>query len=114
MALGSMNVVPGSTAGGYYIPNVDDEGNLDWTPSDASMPEVAGANIMGPAGPAGATGPAGPAGADGADGEDGADGKDGEDGYTPVKGTDYFTEADKEELITEIFSRVVDGNEVAY
>lgn len=34
----------------------------------------------GPAGPTGATGPAGPA------------------GYTPVKGTDYFTEAEKKEF----------------
>lgn len=34
-------------------------------------------------------------------GESGKDGKDGADGYTPVKGTDYFTEADKEELKEE-------------
>ena len=35
---------------------------------------------------------------DGAPGADGSDGKDGADGYTPVKGTDYFTEADKQEI----------------
>ena len=29
-------------------------------------------------------------------------GKDGADGHTPVKGVDYFTEADKEELVAEI------------
>ena len=29
---------------------------------------------------------------------DGADGAPGADGYTPVKGTDYFTEADKQEI----------------
>lgn len=29
---------------------------------------------------------------DGADGQNGQDGADGQDGYTPVKGTDYFTE----------------------
>lgn len=28
-------------------------------------------------------------------GKDGADGKNGEDGYTPIKGTDYWTEDDK-------------------
>ena len=40
----------------------------------------------------GEPGPAGPAGADGQPGEPGADGK------TPIKGTDYFTEADKQEI----------------
>ena len=35
---------------------------------------------------------------DGAPGADGSDGKDGADGYTPVKGKDYFTEADKQEI----------------
>lgn len=37
--------------------------------------------IQGPAGPQGADGPAG------------------EDGYTPIKGTDYFTTADKNEIV---------------
>lgn len=34
-------------------------------------------------------------------GKDGTNGKDGADGYTPIKGTDYFTEADKQELAEE-------------
>lgn len=38
-------------------------------------------------------------GADGQDGKDGADGAAGADGYTPQKGVDYYTEADKEELV---------------
>lgn len=50
---------------------------------------------QGETGPAGPQGPAGPAGADGAQGPAGANGAD---GYTPVKGTDYFTEADKQEI----------------
>lgn len=33
-------------------------------------------------------------------GKDGKDGLDGIDGYTPVKGVDYFTEAEKEELLS--------------
>ena len=41
-------------------------------------------------------------GAAGAAGAAGADGKDGVDGYTPVKGTDYWTTADKEEIKTEL------------
>lgn len=32
----------------------------------------------------------------------GHDGKPGEDGYTPVKGKDYFTQEDKEELLKEL------------
>jgi hypothetical protein len=38
-------------------------------------------------------------------------GKTGADGYTPVKGTDYFTEADKEEFLSDIEAvRYVDQN----
>ena len=36
------------------------------------------------------------------DGKDGIDGKDGKDGHTPVKGIDYYTEAEKKELTEEI------------
>lgn len=53
-------------------------------------------------------------GAQGIQGLSGKDGRDGQNGYTPVKGVDYFTQEDKEELILEIFNRVTDGNEVAY
>lgn len=40
----------------------------------------------------------------GADGEKGADGAAGADGYTPVKGTDYFTEEDKAELVEDVLA----------
>lgn len=33
----------------------------------------------------------------------------GDDGYTPVKGVDYFTETDKNELIQEFQESIVDG-----
>ena len=45
-------------------------------------------------------------GANGQNGQDGKDGADGEDGYTPIKGTDYFTEAEKQEFTTEITNSV--------
>ena len=32
----------------------------------------------------------------------GKDGKDGTDGYTPVRGTDYWTDADKAEIVAEV------------
>ena len=37
-------------------------------------------------------------------GKDGTNGKDGSDGYTPVKGTDYWTAADKEEMVAEVIA----------
>lgn len=46
----------------------------------------------------------GVAGADGKDGSPGADGKDGVDGHTPVKGTDYFTAADKAEMVSAVLA----------
>lgn len=51
------------------------------------------------------TAPKGATGADGkngANGKDGSPGKDGADGKTPVKGTDYWTAADKQEIIDDI------------
>lgn len=44
----------------------------------------------------------------------GEGGKNGADGITPVKGTDYYTQEEKEELITEVLQRIPDGNGVAY
>ena len=33
-------------------------------------------------------------------------GKDGKDGYTPIKGIDYFTEADKAEMVSDVIERL--------
>lgn len=46
-------------------------------------------------------------------GEHGLSGSDGKDGRTPVKGVDYFTDADKELFINEVMSNFVDVSEVA-
>lgn len=46
-------------------------------------------------------------------GTDGMQGEQGKDGYTPIKGIDYFTEGDKEELITSILANFEDASEVA-
>lgn len=40
----------------------------------------------------------------GAPGTNGTNGKDGADGKTPVKGTDYYTEADKTEMVSRVLS----------
>lgn len=42
-------------------------------------------------------------------GADGAEGEDGVDGYTPVKGTDYWTEADKQEIKDYVDSAILNG-----
>ena len=42
-------------------------------------------------------------------GAQGADGADGVDGYTPVKGTDYWTEADKQEIKDYVDSAILNG-----
>lgn len=44
----------------------------------------------------------------GAKGADGQDGQDGQDGHTPVKGTDYWTAADKAEIAQEAAELVID------
>lgn len=62
-------------------------------------------------------------GKDGRDGVDGQPGKDGPKGdpgtpgaagHTPVKGTDYWTAADKQEIVNDVLAALPDGTEVAY
>lgn len=83
--------------GATFTPAVDADGNLSWT-NDKGLANPETVNIKGPKGDTGATGATGAAGANGKDGAAGADGKDGADGYTPVRGTDYWTETDKTEI----------------
>lgn len=66
----------------------------------------------GPAGPAGLIGPAGKDGApgqQGPQGEPGAPGAPGQDGHTPVKGTDYWTETDKAEMVADVIAAIPGG-----
>lgn len=48
-------------------------------------------------------------GNDGTAGKDGKDGKNGADGKTPIKGEDYFTEAEKQEIIDEVLEQIPEG-----
>ena len=107
--------IPGMT------PHIGANGNWYIGSSDTGVPAT------GPTGPAGADGtmkfeeltdeqretlrgPSGPAGepgkdgVNGKDGKDGVDGKDGLSGYTPQKGVDYFTDADKAELVNAVLA----------
>lgn len=49
-------------------------------------------------------------GNDGAAGVNGADGEDGQDGYTPVRGTDYWTAADKAEIVQDVLDALPTWN----
>lgn len=81
---------------------------------------------QGEKGEKGDTGPQGPAGADGAQGPPGEQGPKGDTGdtgpqgpagvagKTPVKGVDYYTEADKEELVQAVIAALPNGDEVSY
>ena len=52
-------------------------------------------------------------GVQGIQGEQGLQGIQGENGYTPIKGTDYWTTADKTEMLADVFNSytVIDGNQ---
>ena len=50
----------------------------------------------------------------GAPGPKGDKGDTGANGHTPVKGTDYFTEADKQELVTAVIAALPSTEEVSY
>lgn len=74
------------TPGVTFTPNVSADGIISWT-NDGDLDNPTPVNIKGPAG---------------------APGK------TPVKGTDYFTEADKTEIVNAVLAALPDGDEVAY
>ena len=106
--MGIVNIVHDGQNGATFTPSVSLDGVLTWE-NDRDLPNPAPVNIKGPQGEKGATG------APGADGKDGSPGKDGTDGKTPVKGTDYFTEADKAEMVAAVVNAlpVYDGEVVA-
>ena len=79
--------------------------------NDANSPWTDIVALVGPAGPQGIQGPVGPAGQTG---QTGPQGPMGPAGYTPVKGTDYWTDADKQEIINAVIASFTDGNEVSY
>lgn len=56
----------------------------------------------------GIKGEKGEQGIQGIQGERGEKGDNGADGYTPIKGTDYFTDADKAELVEELTETITE------
>lgn len=66
---------------------------------------------QGPVGPQGPQGEQGIQGEKGDKGDRGDAGENGKDGYTPIKGVDYYTETDKQEIINDVLASfpVYDG-----
>lgn len=98
--------------GATFTPSVSSEGIISWTNNKGyDNPEPV--NIKGPKGDTGdkgetgSIGPVGPAGQDGAKGDKGEKGDPGQDGKTPVRGVDYWTEADQQSVVTEIKEELI-------
>lgn len=53
-------------------------------------------------------------GQEGPQGPQGEPGAAGANGYTPVKGTDYWTEADKEEIVQDVLAAMPSAEGVAF
>lgn len=97
-----------------FTPSVSEDGNLSWT-NDGGLANPQTVNLKGPKGDTGARGPAGADGAKGdtglqgpigSQGPKGDTGPAGADGKTPVKGTDYFTPTDVNEIAAEAAKKV--------
>lgn len=70
--------------------------------------------IQGPAGERGEQGPQGIQGPQGPQGVQGEQGAAGEDGYTPQRGTDYWTAADKQEIIDSVLAALPAAEGVSF
>ena len=115
----------GGNNGATFTPSVSEDGIISWT-NDAGLDNPEPVNIKGPQGekgdkgdqgeqgPAGQDGAQGPQGIQGPKGDTGEQGPAGADGHTPVKGTDYFTDADKTELVNAVLAAIPNGDEVSY
>ena len=88
---------------------INDSGHLILTLTDGTTLDAGVAK--GAQGEKGATGPAGP---QGPKGDTGDTGPQGPAGHTPVKGTDYWTAADKAEMVADVLAALPDGTEVNY
>ena len=71
---------------GYYVPAIDEEGNLSWQASKDTLPEALGANIRGPKG------------------EDGKDGKDGKNIDDSVIGSDGWSSKKIIDTLAPVFT----------
>jgi len=103
--VGEVMVLHDGQNGATFIPYVSPDGFISWT-NDRDLPNPVPVNIKGEQGEQGLQG------VPGIQGIQGVKGDPGKDGYTPIKGTDYFTEADKTEMVSAVIAAlpVYDGS----
>lgn len=114
---GHVKKIGGDLSADNTAPYIGDNGN--WyvydvqtkTYIDSGMPSRGEQGVRGEKGDKGEKGDEGD---QGIQGEKGADGKDGKDGYTPIKGTDYFTDDDKAEMVQEVLYALPSAEGVAF
>jgi hypothetical protein len=89
--------------GGYYIPNIEqvdaNTAKVSFKPSKHNMDDVADVNLTLP---------------QGEKGEQGVKGEQGEPGHTPVKGVDYYTESDKQEIVSDVLASLPNASGVSF
>lgn len=103
----SASVAVQEIEGGYRITVQNKDGEKSFDLHHGAKGDKGETGAVGPQGPQGIQGVQGPAGQQGEPGKDGAAGKDGApgaDGYTPQKGIDYHTEADKAEMVSAVIA----------
>lgn len=96
-----------------FIPSVSKDGVISWT-NNGGMDNPESVNIAGPQGEKGDTGPQGPQGDKGDKGDKGDTGSDGKDGYTPVRGADYWTAEDKEQMVSDVLAAIPSAEGVTF
>lgn len=105
---GETSVIHGGQNGATFIPSVSTEGVISWT-NDRELPNPAPVNIKGAKGDKGDKGERGIQGLKGEKGDTGAKGENGKDGYTPQRGVDYWTDADKAEIKQYVDEAILGG-----
>lgn len=86
----------GAAGADGVTPHIGDNGNWYLGSTDTGKPSRGATGAQGPKGDTGDTGPQGPK------------------GHTPVKGTDYWTAADKAEMVADVLAALPNGTEVSY
>ena len=131
---------PGAAGADGVTPHIGDNGNWYVGGTDTGKPSRGATGAPGKDGADGKPGAAGAPGKDGhspvvtatksgktttisvdgaaiatvENGAKGAPGAPGAAGHTPVKGTDYWTAADKQEIVNNVLAALPDGTEVSY
>ena len=88
-----------------------------WSGTTLTITSASGtssADLKGDKGDKGDTGSQGAPGEKGEKGEPGEKGDKGDPGYTPVKGIDYYTGTDKNEMVSAVLAALPNGDGVSY